>query len=163
MHNVFLGIGGNLGNKKENLKRCISLIEEHIGEVKKKSSVYETPPWGFESKDNFWNQVLLVGTLLSPVEVLDKINLIDKSFARKRQVEGYSSRKMDVDILLYDSLAMESANLVIPHPQMHKRNFVIVPLVEIAPLMIHPVFQKSIKELLEICPDTSQIKDVKNL
>ena len=158
MHKVYLGIGGNIGNKKENQRKCFDLIGQLIGEIQDRSSVYETPPWGFESEFDFWNQAIKVDTHLSPKGILLKIKEIEGLFGRKRIPGIYSPREMDVDILLYDDLVIDAKELVVPHAHMHERKFVLVPMAEIAPGEVHPVFGKTMGELLEICPDQSVVK-----
>lgn len=160
MHQVFLSIGGNLGNKRANFDKVYSHIQNELGCIVLRSSVYETPPWGFDSEDSFWNQVLCIETLLNPSEILAKIKNIDAAFGRKRISEGYSSREMDVDILYFEDKIFETENLTIPHPLLHKRLFVVVPLAEIAPDFVHPVLKLTSVEMLNNCEDKSEIKKV---
>lgn len=157
MHKVFLGIGGNIGNKRFNFDKVVKIIEKELGQIIKSSSVYETPPWGFETKDNFWNQVLIIETIFSPDKILEKINKIEKQFGRKRESIIYDSREMDIDILYYDDDFIETETLIIPHPKMHLRKFVLVPLNEIAPELKHPLLRFSNMQMLENCKDESVI------
>jgi 2-amino-4-hydroxy-6-hydroxymethyldihydropteridine diphosphokinase len=157
MHKVFLGIGGNIGNKADNFNKVYTLIKNELGEIVKSSSVYETPPWGFSADENFWNQVLLVETELSPDELLRKIAEIENQFGRKREIGKYNSREMDMDILYYDDIFIESENLIIPHPRIQHRKFVLVPLNEIAPDFKHPLLRLTSFQMLEICRDQSVI------
>jgi 2-amino-4-hydroxy-6-hydroxymethyldihydropteridine diphosphokinase len=158
MHQVFLGIGGNLGNKHNNLTKILLLIENELGAIRKKSSVYETPPWGFQAEEDFWNMVIQIETRLNPEKLLHKAKNIEQEFGRKIQTENYTSREMDIDILYFDDLIIENELLKIPHPQIQKRLFVLVPLVEIAPEKKHPLLQKTSRKLLENCRDKSEIK-----
>lgn len=160
MHKVFLGIGGNIGNKRLNFEKVLLLIETELGEITELSSIYETPPWGFQSEDTFWNQVVIIETKLEAVELLWRIHKIEEEFDRKRGKERYSSRQMDVDILYFDDEYMETQNLIIPHSKLHERKFVLVPLCEIAPQMKHPLFRLTSVEMLEACRDESIIKKV---
>ena len=160
MHKVYLGIGGNLGNKQKNFKEVYQKVENELGEIVKTSSIYETPPWGFTSDDVFWNSVIKILTVYSPEVLLSKIHLIEKSFGRKRGDENYSSREIDIDILYFDNLYMETDELIIPHSHINKRKFVLVPLAEIAPKLKHPILQLTSTEMLEICKDDSAIKKV---
>ena len=160
MHQVFLEIGGNIGNKHDNFNKVYKFIKNELGKIIKKSSIYETPPWGFDAKDNFWNQVLLIETEFSPVELLQKIAEIENWFGRKRESGKYNSRQMDIDILYFDELVTETENLTIPHPQIQNRRFVLVPLVDIAPEFVHPLLGMNSLLLLENCPDSSLIKKV---
>lgn len=160
MHQVFLSIGGNLGNKRANFDKVYTHIQNESGSIILRSSVYETPAWGFESEDPFWNQVLCIETHLNPSEILENIKKIDAAFGRKRIREGYSSREMDVDILYFDDQIINAENLTIPHPLLHKRLFVVVPLAEIAPDWVHPVLKLTSVEMLDNCEDKSEIKKV---
>ena len=160
MHKVYLGIGGNIGNKSNNFITARNFITKELGKIINSSSVYESPPWGFHAKENFWNQVLLIDTFLTPEKLLTKIQEIENTFDRKRKPDSYSSRKMDIDILYFDTLFMETDSLIIPHPKIHQRMFVLVPLVEIAPNFKHPLFRLTNLQLLENCKDKSVIKKV---
>jgi len=162
MHKVFLGIGGNIGNKHDNFIKVYNIIKNEIGEIAKSSSVYETPPWGFDAKENFWNQVLLIETEFSPEEILQKIAGIENRFGRKREKGKYNSREMDIDILYYDDIYLETENLIIPHPQILQRKFVLVPLNEIAPDFKHPLFRLTSFQMLENCRDESVILKLEN-
>jgi 2-amino-4-hydroxy-6-hydroxymethyldihydropteridine diphosphokinase len=158
MSKVFLGIGTNLGNRKANLRKAREMIGEYIGRILNSSSVYETAPWGFEAENDFLNMVMEVETNLSPSEIMKKIADIESKLGRERDQDRYSSRVIDIDIVLYDDLAINENGLKIPHPLMHERKFVLVPLCELAPDMIHPVLEKSMSVLLEECRDRSKIK-----
>ncbi len=161
MHNVFLGIGGNTGNKQKNFEDVYAVIEKELGKIVEASSVYETPPWGFQSDDVFWNSVIEIESSFSPEELLQKIHSIENQFGRTRNMhEGYSSRPIDIDILYFDDLYMETEDLIIPHRRMHLRRFVLVPLNEIAPALKHPLLRLTSFEMLENCKDQSVIKKV---
>jgi 2-amino-4-hydroxy-6-hydroxymethyldihydropteridine diphosphokinase len=155
---VFLGIGTNLGSRESNLEQAVARIEEYIGHVINSSSIYETEPWGFEAKDEFLNMVVKVETDLTPSGTLEKILIIESLMGRVSGQKRYSSRLIDIDILLFEDLIIDKKNLKIPHPLLHQRKFVLVPLCELALEMIHPVLKKSIAELLEICVDRSEVK-----
>ena len=158
MNKIFLGIGTNLGNRKANLRKAKEMIGEHIGRIWNSSSVYETAPWGFEAENDFLNMVVEVETNLSPAEIMKKISGIESMLGRERNQNRYSSRIIDIDILLYDDLVLNEDGLKIPHPLIHERKFVLAPLCELAPDLIHPVFGKSMSVLLEDCRDRSKIK-----
>ncbi|HDR51774.1 MAG TPA: 2-amino-4-hydroxy-6-hydroxymethyldihydropteridine diphosphokinase [Mariniphaga anaerophila] len=160
MYQVFLGIGGNIGNKRMNFEKVHFLVEKELGKILRASSVYETAPWGFSADENFWNQVLLIETELRSEELLARINRIEKEFGRKREPGKWTSREMDIDILYYEDLVVETKKLAIPHPYLSKRMFVLVPLAEIAPEFRHPVLKKTNRQLLEDCTDKSEIKKV---
>ncbi len=160
MHTVYLGIGGNIGNKQKNFDNVYQIIEKELGRILISSSIYETPPWGFQSDDAFWNSVLLIETSYLPEELLAEIHLIEERFGRKRGNEKYSSREMDIDILYFDDIFIETETLIIPHPRIHQRKFVLVPLNEIAPNLKHPLLRLTTIEMLENCMDESVILKV---
>jgi 2-amino-4-hydroxy-6-hydroxymethyldihydropteridine diphosphokinase len=160
MHKIYLGIGGNIGNKQINFKEVYQMIDNELGTTEKTSSIYETPPWGFQSDDPFWNSVIEISSNLTPETLLSKIHSIEDDFGRKRGKERYSSREIDIDILYIDDIFMETDSLIIPHPRIHQRKFVLVPLAEIAPNFKHPLFRQTSIEMLENCKDESVIKKV---
>ncbi len=140
MHDVFLGLGSNLGNKEENLNKALVKLAEKIGEIIKCSSFYVSEPWGYQSENTFLNSVVHLKTKLLPEEVLSRINEIEKILGRTaKSSSGYADRIIDIDILLFDDLILEADNLKIPHPHIAERNFVLIPLVEIAPDIKNPV------------------------
>lgn len=148
MPKVYLGLGTNLGCKAQNLKDAIDLIALNLGKVCEVSSTYVSEPWGFESKNEFLNLVLLLDTNLSPTELLVQTQNLEQRLGRtSKATADYVDRLIDIDILLYDDLTIDSPNLKIPHPLMLKRDFVLVPFSEIAPQLIHPVLGKTISEL----------------
>lgn len=177
MPTLYLLIGGNEGDRRQMISHATDLIRERIGSVVAVSNIYETAPWGTfapgEEPQNFYNKALQVGTTLSPHEALDEALCIERVLGRRRgkmengewgteKCQGaaansqfYSSRPMDIDLIFYDSLVIDTPDLVLPHPRMHLRRFVLQPLCEIAPDFIHPFFNKTLSQLLEECPDTS--------
>ena len=144
MHQVYLALGSNLGDRNAYLERAISLINERVGEVLRRSSFIETEPWGFESSHRFLNGVILCATQLSPRELLKATQQIERELGKTRkhatvrqlstinsQLSTYKDRPIDIDILLYDDLTVDEPDLKIPHPLMHQRDFVMIPLNEI--------------------------------
>lgn len=133
MHKIFLGLGSNLGNRKENLAYAIRFIGERVGKVLRVSSFIETEPWGFESENTFVNAVILCETDLTPRQLLGATQKIEREMGRQKKSTdgGYSDRCIDIDILLYDDLRVDEPDLQIPHPLMLKRDFVMIPLREI--------------------------------
>ena len=144
---VILITGGNLGDKLQNLKKAGQLIGERIGEVERSSGIYETEAWGVTDQPVFYNQVHVVKTVLSPAEVLRRILKIEEEMGRKRTVKN-AARIIDIDILFYDEQIVNEEKLVIPHPQISNRRFVLLPLQELVPQMIHPVYKMSVEQLL---------------
>jgi len=161
MYKVYLGIGGNIGNKQNNFEEVYRKIRNELGKIENASSIYETPPWGFQSDDVFWNSVIEISTVYSPEILLSKIHLIENSFGQKSGDERYTSREMDIDILYFDDLFMGNENLIIPHPRIPHRKFVLIPLNEIAPELEHPLLRLTTVQMVEICMDESIIKKVK--
>ena len=132
-HKVYLGLGSNLGDGRKNLERAICLIGDRVGQVTRQSSFIETEPWGFESPHKFMNAVILCETTRSPREVLLLTQQIERDMGRmKKSVSGgYADRAIDIDILLYDDVTIDEPDLKIPHPLMHQRDFVMIPLEEV--------------------------------
>lgn len=151
MATVYLGLGTNLGDKEANLRTAIYKLQERIGKQVSLSSFYETAPWGFESNHSFLNAAIGLETSLSPIEILHITQEIEKELGRtKKSVNGsYSDRLIDIDILLYDTLVLQTPELTIPHPLMTERDFVMNPLIEIAGNVIHPTRQKTLSELYQ--------------
>ena len=137
VHQVYLGIGSNLGNRRAMLKQAIRLIGERVGEVTRQSTFIETEPWGFESANKFLNAVILCETDMTPREVLEATQQIERDMGRQKIVHRissnrtYTDRPIDIDILLYDDLTVDEPDLMIPHPLMEQRDFVMIPLKEI--------------------------------
>jgi len=158
---VILLLGGNIGDRAYYLNNAINLIRKEIGKVLICSSVYESAPWGFEDANAFYNQVVVLETTLDAMVVLKKNQFIEKKLGRTRNANGYESRCIDIDILFFDDLILNEANLQIPHPRLHLRRFTLMPLVEILPDFIHPVFRKTMQQLFDECKDLLMVKKIK--
>ncbi|MDR1372529.1 MAG: 2-amino-4-hydroxy-6-hydroxymethyldihydropteridine diphosphokinase [Dysgonamonadaceae bacterium] len=148
---IHLLLGSNLGNRIENLQKARQLITEQAGRLVAVSSEYETEPWGFSSNNMFLNQAIAVETDLLPDKVLTVTESIEKQAGRKEKtcLHTYKDRIIDIDLLLADNIVLNTDKLTVPHPFMHDRLFVMQPLCEIAPDVLHPVFKKTIRQLLE--------------
>ena len=153
---TYFSLGSNLGNRDEYLDHAIRLISERIGQIMKKSSVYETDPWGFNADVPFLNRVVEAETELTPEELIREILGIEQELGRVRG-DGYTSRTIDIDILFYGDQVVSTSDLKIPHPSIQDRRFVLVPLCEIAGRFIHPVLDTSISDLLEFCKDFGRV------
>lgn len=155
LRRAYLSIGSNLGQKLQNLQQAVDILNKKAGKVVLLSNVYQTPAWGF-SGDDFLNACLGIDTSLEPEDLLKTLLETEKLLGRTRSDEqGYQPRTIDIDILFYEDLVMQSEELILPHPHMQNRRFVLKPLADIAPAKIHPVFHKTVSELLEACPDES--------
>ena len=155
-HTSILALGSNLGDGRANLLRAIELIATHIGQIVAQSSVLETEPWGFLSEHTFVNQVIIVKSALTTEAILAETQQIEKALGRVTKSEhgNYADRIIDIDLIDYDGQIVETVDLQLPHPQMHKRSFVLVPLCEIWPTWEHPILHKTAQELsddLTIC------------
>ena len=155
MAKVYVGLGTNLGDKEQNLRDAVQKIEEQIGKVVSLSAFYVTAPWGFVSENSFLNAAACVETDLSPLDVLQETQSIERELGRtKKSANGvYSDRLIDIDLLLYENLVLSvtspsGAELNLPHPLMTERDFVMKPLAEIAPNLVHPVLGKTMRELI---------------
>ena len=144
---AYLLLGTNLGNRAQNLATAIAYIEREIGEVFAKSSVYETAAWGKTDQPGFLNQAIAVNSELEPLHMLKLLLAIEQKMGRVR-LERWGERLIDIDIIFYGNEIMQNPSLILPHPEMHKRRFVLVPLNEIAGNFIHPVFKQKISSIL---------------
>lgn len=153
MAQVYLLLGGNLGDKQQLFTKALEMIASNVGTITAQSAVYETEPWGFKSNDLFWNQAVVVETRLQPLQLLEQTQHIEKQLGRVRHAQQYASRLIDLDLMFYDEQVIRHPRLEIPHPRIAERRFVLKPLAEIAPHFLHPVLHKTIAQLLADCPD----------
>ena len=158
MTQAYIGIGGNLGRRELFLSSAKRRIEEEIGPIVAESSIYETAAWGMENAPDFLNQVIAVSTELAPKELLQACFKIERFLGRKRNSRaGYASRTADLDILHMEGIASNEVALTLPHPNIAKRRFVLVPFSEIAPHLQLPGTSKSIADLLDECEDYTEV------
>ena len=147
---AYLGLGTNIGNKRRNMITAAALLAERVGDILALSGFYETEPWGFESENFFLNAAVKLKTSFSPLELLQITQQIEKELGRTEKSNGaYHDRVIDIDILLYDDEVLRTPQLTLPHSLMHERKFVMDPLSEIAPFVVHPVLKERIIDLKE--------------
>jgi len=158
MNIVFLQLGSNLGERELLLQDAIAAVEDRVGKVVEKSKVYESTPWRVEGQDNYLNQIIKVKTEMLADVVLSTILDVEKDLGRIR-IEKWGERLIDIDIIFYNDAIIETAQLCVPHKHMHERMFVLTPLHNIAPDMMHPKYNKTVEELLQICTDTELVKE----
>ena len=149
MAQVYLALGSNQGNRQALLHQAIDAIDRSLGRVDSISSFMETEPWGFTSPHPFLNAALCLSTELTPLELLDATQAIERELGRQQKSDqaGYTDRPIDIDLLFYEDLVIESPRLTLPHPLLHRRAFVLDPLREIAPDLTHPILGKTLTEL----------------
>jgi len=159
MSEILLLIGGNEGDRLENIDLSKKLIEEKIGIIVNQSGIYESEPWGFEHAQNFLNQVIEIQSDLNPFDILTVSQQIEKDLGRRaKTIQGYEGRTMDIDILFYGSEIINTEELTVPHPRLHERKFTLLPLEEKWKDFLHPVFNQTIKDLLLGCKDEGWVK-----
>jgi 2-amino-4-hydroxy-6-hydroxymethyldihydropteridine diphosphokinase len=161
-NSVYILLGGNLDDREENLRRARVYIEVELGKILRRSSIYETASWGIKEQPDFLNQVLLVETKFSAEEMMQKILGIENKMGRIR-TEKNASRIIDIDILFFNDEVIHAIGLTVPHPEIENRKFVLVPLNEIAPDLLHPVLQLTIKDILSTSKDQLEVKRLEEL
>lgn len=159
-HTIFIALGTNLGDRFANLRSALAALSPHLKRVQP-SRIFETPPWGYTDQPAFLNMAAQAQTTLGPQELLSTLKQAEARIGREPSFR-YGPRLIDVDILFYDDLVLDSPPLTIPHPRLHERGFVLVPLMDLAPDFVHPVFKKTIRDLISTV-DTANITPVSNL
>jgi len=157
---AYFSMGSNLGDRKENLARAMAILEERTGSRVSRSPVYRTEPWGYQSDHHYYNCCLAFPTELSPRILLRILQQVEKDLGRMRAGNEFSDRIIDIDLLLLGQTVINEPGLVVPHPRLAQRRFVLQPLADIAPAVVHPVLGQSISELLADCPDQSEVTPV---
>ena len=156
MHQVYLLLGSNKGNRRKYLLMAMYLLQNKIGTIVRTSSVYITEPWGNNNQPKYLNQALIINTQCTPLQLLKKLQKIEKELGRTNKNQ-YSSRTIDIDILFYDRIIFTAKNLVIPHTRLHLRNFTLMPLMELNKSYSHPKLKKSIEELAKNSTDSLKV------
>lgn len=151
---VYIGIGSNLGDREKNCSRSVDLLEKNGIVIRQESSLYETIPWGLRDQPLFLNMVIEVETELKPQELLELLKNVEIEVGREKS-SRWGPRIIDLDILLYDDITINEETLTVPHPYLHKRDFALIPLCEIAPDVKHPVLQLTMRELLQMLRNKS--------
>jgi 2-amino-4-hydroxy-6-hydroxymethyldihydropteridine diphosphokinase len=161
MHTVYLLVGGNLNNNRLKYEQLSILLQKGVGKITVLSRFYASPPWGFASSNSFVNRAVCVETRLSPTLLMKETQHIESLFGRKKnKTTKYEDRSMDIDIIFYDDISIDTKELQIPHPKLHLRNFVLTPLVEICPYFVHPVLKKDVATLKKECPDNAVVSPI---
>ena len=162
MEKCYLLFGSNLGDKDEIFAKACLLINNRCGRVVEISAAYESEPWGFEAEEWFLNRVIVMETELGPEELLRHLLDIEAELGRVRHpdIQGYTSRTADLDILYYGSHVIRSERLTVPHPRLHLRRFALLPMCEVAPDWVHPLLNMTQTELLQCCPDNSIVREI---
>ena len=160
MNLVYLSLGTNMGDRKLNIELAYAMITQSTGTIRQKSSLYETPPWGFESTSNFINTVVLLETYLDLEELFKKLKQNEKEIGRTKTAISttYEDRIIDIDILDFNGKISHSDELTVPHPRIEMRNFVLIPLAEIAPNWIHPLLKRPVNKLILNLDDQSKVE-----
>lgn len=159
MPSVYIGFGSNIGDRLVHIQDAIRALSETEGiTLQKISSVYQTEPVGYETQAQFLNGVAAIQTDLSPLSLLHILKDIETAVGRRHRIR-WGPREIDLDILLYGDMCLQTEKLIIPHPEMHRRRFVLAPLAEIAPNLVHPVFQETVQSLLEHLEDDKSVSE----
>jgi len=159
MNVTYLCLGGNIGDRKESIYLALLQISQQIGEITSQSKIYETEAWGVENQQAYLNQCIEVKTLFTATQLIDKLLHIEKALGRERtDSESYEPRTIDIDIVFYNNEIIDTSQLTVPHPRLHLRKFVLIPLNEICSNYLHPVFNKTTFNLLSDCEDQSEVK-----
>ncbi|MEO6453098.1 MAG: 2-amino-4-hydroxy-6-hydroxymethyldihydropteridine diphosphokinase [Ginsengibacter sp.] len=157
MNKVYLLIGGNMGDRMSNIDAAVNFLDQEIGNVIIRSSIYETDAWGNTNQPNFLNQVILIETPIGAAECMQQIFSIENKMGRIR-AEKNDPRIIDIDILFFNDEIINEPHLTIPHPQIQNRRFVLIPMNEVSPHLVHPVFNQTISKILSVCQDELEVR-----
>ena len=158
MEKVYLCLGGNIGDTRNYLQNAVAMIGRRIGRVVSQSAVYQSEPWGFNAEQMFLNQVVVAETELEPHAVLELCLQIEAELGRTRSGNGYEPRTIDIDIVFFGQQIVNQPDLQVPHPLMHRRNFVLRPLCDVAADFVHPIFGLTVRQLADICDDKAVVR-----
>lgn len=160
---IILSLGSNLGNREEHLEKAQQLLRERAGNITKVSSVYQTAAWGDTEQPDYLNIALQIETSLSAEDLMKTLLAIEKKLGRVRGEKRWQARTIDIDILCYEQLVVNTPDLMLPHPRLQDRKFVLLPMAEIALEWVHPILKKTVLDLLDICNDEGEVIKMKNL
>lgn len=162
MERCYILFGSNMGDKEALFAQACLLINNRCGRVVQVSAAYESEPWGFEAEEWFLNRVIVVETEKGPEELLQQLLEIERELGRIRhpEIQGYTSRTADLDLLYFGQRVINTDTLIVPHPRLHLRRFALVPMCEVAPEWVHPVFGLTQQELLQQCPDECIVREM---
>lgn len=164
MNVTYLCLGGNIGDREKAIDLALLKISEQVGEIISRSEIYETEAWGVINQQAYLNQCIEVETKFTSIELINALLFIEKDLGRKRTInQTYEPRTIDIDILFFNDDIVQLPQLIVPHPRLHLRKFVLIPLHEIAPNYLHPLLNKTIFNLLNICEDISEVKQLKTI
>lgn len=158
MNVAYLCLGGNIGDRESAIYQALFEISQKVGEIKAQSKIYETEAWGVENQQAYLNQCIEVNTYLNADELITTLLSIEQYLGRTRTLNGgYEPRTIDLDVLFFNNEVINSTHLTVPHPRLHLRKFVLIPLNEICPNYLHPILNKTIFNLLSECSDLSEV------
>jgi 2-amino-4-hydroxy-6-hydroxymethyldihydropteridine diphosphokinase len=155
---VYFLLGSNMGDRLNSIRQACVMLEERQIRINRRSAIYESEPWGFQTDVPFYNIAVEGYTEYEPLQLLTESQFIEQSIGRTHTKNGYQSRIIDIDILFYEHWVLNHDQLVIPHPSIQERNFALIPLIELIPDFMHPVFHKTISQLLVECQDHGWVK-----
>lgn len=161
MNTAYLILGGNIGNRLQNLQEALQLISEKAGVITETSDIFTTSAWGNTNQPDFLNQAVCLQTPLTAANLLETLITIEEILGRVRDHQKWKERVIDIDILFYNSDIINTADLKIPHPYLQERMFVLVPMAQLAPMLVHPTVKKNIQTLLLECTDTLEVISIK--
>lgn len=158
MNTAYLILGGNKGKSIESIEKANQLISSKAGVITKKSNIFVTKAWGNTQQPDFLNQAIAITTELSPLYLLSTLLSIEQELGRTRTTEKWVERTIDIDILFFNNEIINLPNLKVPHPYLHERKFVLVPLNELCPEFLHPTLNRTVKDLLTLCQDELEVR-----
>lgn len=158
MKKIYLLLGSNIGNRIKNIDKAKQLIESKIGKISKQSNLYETEPWGEKEQEDFLNQAIEVESKLKPKALMKQIAELEQLIGREETYK-WGPREIDIDVLFYGDEMISEVDITIPHPFIHERLFTLIPLKDICPQKVHPIFGATVTELIDMCEDVCEVHE----